>query len=107
MIKTILTQAGFIENVTFKETRFLYPPKEETYCVYMDSMRGRGSDSYNYIKEHSYTIEVYQYLQDNLSEEKIERILDNLGLEYEKHERYWIEKEQLYQTIYEFDYIEK
>lgn len=107
MIKSILTKAGFIENETFKETRFLIPPKEKTYCVYMDSWSGRGSDDYNYIREHSYSIEVYQYYPDEESEEKIERILDNLGLEYQKHERYWIEQEQLYQTIYDFDYLEK
>lgn len=107
MIKNILIQAGFIENVTFKETRFLSPPKDTTYCVYMDSVSSRGADNYNCIKEHSYSIEVYEYYPDDEIEQKIEQILDNLGIEYEKHERYWIEQEQLYQVIYNFDYIEK
>ena len=27
MVKNILTQAGFVEDETFKETRFIKPPK--------------------------------------------------------------------------------
>ena len=29
------------------------------------------------------------------------------GLEWSKHERIWIQSEQMYQTIYEFEYTEK
>ena len=36
MVKEILTAAGFVENKTFKETRFLRPPKE-TYAVFLRS----------------------------------------------------------------------
>lgn len=106
MIKSILTKAGFVEGETFKETRFLKPPKV-TYCVYFDSYNRRGSDDQNLLKEHDISIELYAYKSDAQSEAKIESVLDALGIEYDKSERYWLETEQLYQTIFNFDYIEK
>lgn len=106
MVKEILTGAGFVENKTFKETRFLKPPKT-TYAVYMDSFTSRGADGLNLIKEHDYTIEVYSSKADPKAEERIEKILDELGIEYEKDPRYWIQEEQLYQVVYTFNYIEK
>lgn len=106
MVKDILNRAGFVEGETFKETRFLRPPKD-TYCVYFDSYDRRGSDDKNLLKEHSISIELYAYKFDYQSEENLENVLDELGIEYEKSERYWLESEQLYQTIFNFEYIEK
>lgn len=106
MVKTILTGAGFEENKTFKETRFLKPPKS-TYAVYMDSLTSRGADGLNLIKEHEYTIEMYSSKRDKESESKIEAMLDSLGIEYDKDPCYWINEEQIYQTVYSFNYIEK
>jgi hypothetical protein len=106
MIKDILTKAGFIEGESFKETCFLKPPKT-TYCVYFDSFNSRGSDERNRLKEHSISVEMYSYKSDPQSEAKIENVLDAFGIEYDKSDRYWIESEQLYQTIYKFGYIEK
>lgn len=106
MVKQVLTNAGFVEGKTFKEVRFVKPPKS-TYAVYMDSFTRRGADGLNLIKEHDYTIEMYSYKPDPVSEANIEKSLDDLGLEYDKEDRYWIQEEQLYQTIYTFGYIEK
>lgn len=106
MVKTILTGAGFIENETFKETRFLKPPKT-TYAVFMDSFTSRGADNLNLMREHDITIEVYSYKLDSEAENRIEKTLDDLGLEYDKADRYWIHEEQLYQVVYTFSYIEK
>lgn len=106
MVKRVLTGAGFVENETFKETRFLKPPKT-TYAVYMDSFVRRGADNLNLIKEHSYTIELYSYTSDPEAEARIEEVLDELGLEYEKDDRYWIQEEQLYLVVYTFNFIEK
>lgn len=106
MVKQILTSAGFEEGKTFKETRFLKPPKT-TYAVYMDSFTRRGADALNLIKDHTYTIELYAYKQDADAERRIEAVLDELGIPFDKDERYWLESEQLYQTIYTFDFIEK
>ena len=106
MVKKVLTGAGFVENETFKETRFLKPPKT-TYAVYMDSFTRRGADGLNLIKDHDYTIELYSYTPDPEAEARIEAILDELGLEYDKDDRYWIQEEQLYQVVYTFRFIEK
>lgn len=106
MVKEVLTGAGFIEGKTFKECRFLKPPAT-TYAVYMDSYDRRGADNLNLIKEHGYAIELYSAAPDKQAEARIERSLDNLGIAYEKQERYWLESEGLYQVIYNFDYMEK
>ena len=106
MVKQVLTGAGFEEGKTFKETRFLKPPKT-TYAVYMDSFTRRGADGFNLIKDHNYTIELYSYTPDPEAEARIEAILDELGLEYDKDDRYWIQEEQLYQVVYTFRFIEK
>lgn len=106
MVKRVLTGAGFVEGKTFKETRFLKPPKT-TYAVYMDSFTRRGADGLNLIKDHDYTIELYSYTPDPEAEARIEEILDELGLEYDKDDRYWIQEEQLYQVVYTFGFIQK
>lgn len=106
MVKKILTGAGFEEGKTFKETRFLKPPKT-TYAVFMVSVSRRGGDGINLIKENANTIELYSYKPDPTAEAKIEKMFDDLGVEYDKEPRYWLETEQLYQVIYNFNSIEK
>lgn len=106
MVKEILTNAGFIEGKTFKETRFITPPKT-TYAIYLDAYTRRGADGLNLVKDHDYTIELYSYKPDPDAESKIEASLDELGLAYDKDDRYWIHEEQLYQTIYTFNVMEK
>lgn len=106
MVKKILTNAGFIENETFRETRFIKPPRT-TYAIYLDSFTGRGADNLNLVRDHDYTIEVYSYFPDSEAEDKIEAVLNELGIEFDKSERYWIQGEQLYQVVYTFNYIEK
>ena len=106
MVKKVLTGAGFVEGKTFKETRFLKPPKT-TYAIFLDSFTRRGADGLNLIKDHDYTIELYSYTPDPEAEARIEAMFDELGLEYDKDDRYWIQEEQLYQVIYTFRSIEK
>ena len=104
MVKQILTDAGFVENETFKETMFSRPP-QTTYAVYLDSITRRGADKINLITEHSVSIELYEYYPDRDSEANIEVEFDRLGIEYSKESRYWLETEQLYQVVYTFNYI--
>lgn len=106
MVKRILTGAGFVEGETFDETQFINPPKT-TYAVYNDSFTRRGADGLNLLKEHEYTIEVYSEFPDPEVEARIEAMFDELGLEYDKDDRYWIQEEQLYQVVYTFNFIEK
>lgn len=106
MVKQILKEAGFIQNETFRELRFLRPPKT-TYAVWLESFSRRGSDDRNRITEHEYTIELYSYQIDIDAEKRIENVLDYHSIPYSKNERYWIESEQLYQVVYTFDFIDK
>jgi hypothetical protein len=106
MVKKILTEAGFVENETFTETQFITPPRA-TYAVYMDSFTRRGADGLNLLKEHTYTIEIYSEFGDPESEAQLEAILDRYGIEFEKDDRYWIQAEQLYQTVYTFEFVTK
>ena len=106
MVKKILTGAGFVEGKTFIETQFISPPKT-TYAVFHDSFTRRGADGLNLLKEHEYTIELYSEFGDPGAEARIEAILDFYGIEYDKDDRYWIQSEQLYQTVYRFNFIEK
>ena len=106
MVNTILTGAGFVLNKTYKETRFLRPPRE-TFAVYHDSYEARGSDDKNLLEEHDISIELYEYTPDPDAEKRIETELDTAGIEYTKEHRYWIQEEQLYQVIYDFSYIQK
>lgn len=100
MVNTILTNA----DIKYKETRFKLPPKT-TFAVYNDDVTVRGADSCNLIEEHSVTIELYENEIDKDSEARIEAQFDTFGLEYRKESRLWLENEQLYQVVYEFDYI--
>lgn len=106
MVKKILTGAGFVEGETFKETRFIKPPTT-TYAVYTDSFTGRGADNINLIKNHDYSIELYSDTPDPDAEARIEKNLNELGIEFDKSERYWLESEQLYEVEYTFNFIEK
>lgn len=94
---------GTIPN---KETVFRQTPKT-TFGIYFDSIERRGADKINLITDHSVTIELYSYAPDHASEALIETNLDNIPVSYKKQERTWIETEQLYQVIYEFEYTEK
>lgn len=102
MVNVILTGA----SIPYKESCFLIPPKT-TYAVYLDNIEVRGADYCNLIEEHSVTIELYEYEKDSDSEARIEAQFNELGLEYTKQARYWLEEERLYQVIYEFNYIAK
>lgn len=106
MVKRVLTGAGFVEDETFNETKFITPPNT-TYAVFHDSFTRRGADGMNLLKEHSYTIELYSEFEDPDAEARIEATLDSFGIEYDKADRYWIQSEQLYQVVYTFDFIEK
>lgn len=106
MVKRVLTTAGFVEGVTFRETLFRHPPKT-SYAVYLDSYNRRGADDGNLITAHDYTIELYSYKTDEDSEIRIEKAMDVFGIEYHKDGRYWIESEQLYQVVYTFSHIDK
>lgn len=106
MIKKILNHAGFVENETFKETRFLKPPKS-TYAIYLDSYEVIGSDDKNLAELHSSTIELYSTKIDPESEKRLTEAFNFYRIKYVKGERTWLESEQLYQVVYDFEFNKK
>lgn len=102
MIKDIMTTAG----VPFRRSRFLKPP-EGTYAVYMDDVTTDGPDGINRIFAHEITLEVYEPHPDDKAESAIESAINDMGLRWEKQDRYWLQSEQRYQVIYTFEYIIK
>jgi len=110
MVHEILRGAGFILSETYKETRFITPPKS-TYAIFFDSFEKGGADKKALTKHHSITIELYEYNSDPDAEQRIEEQLDShfeyMTDSWKKQDRYYLEDEGLYQTVYEFEYIEK
>lgn len=102
MVVKILTELG----IPFKKTLFRKAPKT-TYAVYHEPFTRRGGDNINLIKAFEYSIELYSYAPDPQTEKDLEDLFDKYGIEYEKQECFWIESEQLYQVIYDFEYITK
>lgn len=103
MVKSLLTAAGF----TFRRNRFPNPPAG-TYAVWMDDVETDGPDcAPPSIYRHNITVEVYEPRPDDAAEAMLEAHMTAQGLHWSKQDRYWIQQEQMYQTIYEFTYIEK
>ena len=106
LIDDILQGAGFEKNKTYRETRFITPPKS-SYVIFNASYDRRGADNMNLLKDYDATFELYSSKPDETSEVNIEKQFDLKGIAYLKQERYYIQTEQLYQVIYEFSFIEK
>ena len=102
MIKKILDAVG----LPYRKTRFTQPPSG-AYIVYMDGIETSGPDGINAIRTHEITIELYSPLPNDEIEENIENVLDEHGVGWTKQDRYWLQSEQLYQVVYEFNYKEK
>lgn len=102
MVKDILESIG----IPYKKSVFRKPPKS-TYAVYLDNQTRRGADNKNCITEHAITIEIYSSKIDKIIEDEIEQQFDERNIFYNKQDWFYIEKELLFQLIYEFDYIEK
>lgn len=112
MTKEILAAAGIHE----RGSRFTKPPAG-TYAVWFDDIDKDGPDplppgAFKYgtppgVLKHIGRLEVYEPKKDDAAIAALEAQLDARGLLWTKQDRLWIASEQMYQTIYEFTYIEK
>jgi hypothetical protein len=103
MENEILSAAG----IQPRGSRFVKPPAG-TYAVWFDHIDTDGADFMAPgIFLHSVRIELYEPKKDDAAEEALEQVLSTRGLHWIRGERIWIQSEQMYQTIYEFDYTEK
>lgn len=101
----ILKATGFpVTYSHFKETPTRQVP-EPPYITYLeDSSSNMFADNTVYKSIKNVRIELYTSLKDLKAEEKIETLLNEKELPYETDEA-WIEKEQLFQKIYEVGLI--
>lgn len=101
MVNKILTASG----VPYRRGKFT--GKAPTYAVYTDDITTDGPDGLPLILRHGITVELYESKPDDAAEAALEAAISAAGLQWEKQDRYWLQTEQLYQVVYEFDYIEK
>lgn len=104
MIETIMMAAG----IATRRTRYQSAPAT-AYAVYHDSVTTDGPDGINAIHIHDYTVEIYTHTPEeaDTAEANMEKALDAAGKMWSKQDRYWLQSERLYQTVYEFTHIEK
>lgn len=103
MVNEILAAASIPE----RGSRFLKPPAG-TYAVWFDDIDTDGPDGMPpRIFKHNCTIELYEPKKDPAAVTALEAELTSHSLKWTKEDRFWIHTEQMYQTIYEFSYIEK
>lgn len=110
MVNEILTAAGV------EHSRGRFPKKPDVnYAVYFDNIGVEAADRVTpsasaglpRIITHDVSVELYEPIQDDAIEAAIEAELDVRGLSWTKQDRYWLDKEKLYQVVYEFNYITK
>ena len=104
MVNDILTAAGIL----YRRSRFV-GAKPETYAVYTDDVSSDGADgaAFPRVLTHGITVELYEDRPAPDAEAAIERAITEAGLPWEKQDRYWLQSEQQYQVVYEFNYTEK
>lgn len=92
-------------GIPFKNLYWVKSPAYP-YGIYDDTLLIRGDDERLTIVEHTTTLELYAEKIDANAEDKIENWLNDKHFEFNKS-RYWIDSEKHFQTIYEFEFIEK
>lgn len=103
MVKEILAAAGIKE----RGSRFTKPPAG-TYAVWFDDITTDGPDGLPpMIFTHDVSVELYAPKKDPAAEAALEAEMSARGLHWTKQDRYWIQTEQMYQTVYDFTYTEK
>ena len=102
MIEEILAAA----EINHRRARFAKPPPG-IYAVYTDDISAGGADDCTCIYTHHATIELYESVPDDDAETSIEEQLNVRGIQWDKQDRYWIQQEQVYQVVYEFDFVVK
>lgn len=100
----ILTAAGIAHH---RRGRFVKPPGG-TYAVWSDDVTTDGPDGMAPgIFFHDIELELYEPQLDDAARESLEAQLSTAGLHWTRQDRFWIQSEKMYQTIYTYSYIEK
>lgn len=93
-------------EIPYKEVRFNKTPNT-SYAVFTDSKKVYGADKRLFLIKHHVFIELYSYSIDFENEGKLEKKFAEFSIDYDKSERVWLDDEQRYQVIYDFEYVER
>ncbi len=77
-------------------------PDPPFICFLFPSSDNFSADGRVYLKINRVHVELYTDFKDPELEQKLESVLDQHGIFYEKTEA-WIESEKLYEVLYEFE----
>lgn len=77
-------------------------PEPPFICYLLPGANHFAADGIPYFKINEVHIELYTDYKDLVVEQKVETVLEQYGIFYEKSET-WIESEQLYEILYSFD----
>lgn len=97
----------WLQNTGMKvaENYFKKPPSLP-YVIFKENTKIRGADNKNNLSNRDITIELYSEIINHKAEKNIENLLDERSIEYSRN-RTWIESESFFQTVYDFNFIEK
>lgn len=100
-IKDWLSKTGY----KAAEIRFLKPP-QLPYIIFTEEQDIGGADDLNNIINRKITVELYSEGIDSEAEMKIENLINDESFNFKKN-RTWIESEKFFQTMYDFEFVEK
>lgn len=92
-------------HLKVSEERFIIPPPLP-YLLFMEARDIGGADNRNCIASRDISIELYSSKVDHASEQLIENLLNEKAMSF-KMDRVWIDTEEMYETIYDFNFVEK
>ncbi|MBW9154287.1 hypothetical protein [Clostridium estertheticum] len=97
----------WLETTSLKvsEERFLKPPPLP-YIIFMEGASVSGADDKNCITDRDVSIELYSLKVDHANETLIEKLLNEKSIKYKK-DRMWIDSEMMFETTYDFNFVEK
>lgn len=78
-------------------------PEPPFVCYLLPGSNNFSADGKVYYKINEVHIELYTDLKDLAVEQKLEEVLDEHGIFYNKSET-WIESEKLYEVLYAFEW---
>lgn len=78
-------------------------PEPPFICYLLPGSKNFSADGKVYYKINEVHIELYTDLKDLAVEQKLEEVLDEHGIFYNKSET-WIESEKLYEVLYTFEW---
>lgn len=103
VVEQVLKEA----KIPYRRSRYTARTLPATYAVYMDDQTADGADKRIMLITHQITVELYEAQPDDAAETAIEESLSARGILWTKQDRLWLQEEQRYQVIYEFEYITK